>query len=246
MNSLRYSIDYWSIMRIGIISDIHGNLEALVRVLSTINYLQCDLIYCLGDIVGYGPFPNECIDLVRERCAMVVRGNHDSGVTGDTPYEQFNQFGVAAIKWTRKHITRRNADYLKRLPFMRVHQNVTIAHASPDQPAEWTYVTTTAAAVKAFGAFATSVCFIGHTHIPVVIGEDGTVNNPRPDCRYLINVGSVGQPRDHDPKASFGVFETKTLDYQLMRVEYDVEATAKEILKQRLPDFLASRLFIGL
>ena len=233
-------------MRIAIISDIHGNLEALIRVLSTVNYLQCDLIYCLGDIVGYGPFPNECVDLIRERCAVVIKGNHDSGVTGDTPLDKFNQYGIAAIKWTQKEITRKNLDYLKRLPYVRVHNDITLTHASPEEPALWKYVMTPTAASRSFKAFTTGLCFIGHTHVPIIIGEDGSVNEPKKDCRYLINVGSVGQPRDHNPKSAFGLFSTETNDYELMRVEYDVQTTASAILKRRLPDFLASRLFLGL
>lgn len=233
-------------MRIAVISDIHSNLPALTRTFEIIDQISVDRVYCLGDIVGYGPFPNECIALVRERCAAVVKGNHDAGAVGEVPLDHFNAYGKNAIRWTRKHLTRKNTEYLLALPPMRAEDNVTLAHASPLHPEDWHYIFAWPDANRCFAAFGTRICFIGHTHIPVVVGEDGSVNVYRTDRRYLINVGSVGQARDGNPRISFGLLDTTNGTFEVLRIEYDIEATASAILEARLPDYLAHRLFLGI
>jgi diadenosine tetraphosphatase ApaH/serine/threonine PP2A family protein phosphatase len=232
-------------MRIAVISDIHSNLPALLRTFEEIDHLSVDRVFCLGDIVGYGPSPNECIALVQERCAAVVKGNHDGGVIGDVPLDHFNTYGQSAIRWTKKHITRKNAEYLSSLPLLRVVDDITLAHASPLHPEDWRYIFSWPDAERSFSAFSTHICFIGHTHIPVVVGEDGSVNMYRKGKRYLINVGSVGQARDGNPRATFGLLDTDNASFEVLRVTYDIEATASAILAARLPDYLAHRLFLG-
>lgn len=240
-------------MRIAIISDIHSNLPALEAALAKIDELNIERIHCLGDIVGYGPFPNECVDLVRERCLVVVKGNHDSGLLGETSIDGFNSLGKQAIKWTQKQITPDNLDYLRGLPLIHVKDDITLVHASPAQPDQWTYVFTMRSATESFSAFTTNLCFIGHTHVPVVIGEDMSINayhkgekaSGQTQPRFLINVGSVGQPRDGNPNASFGTIDTETYEYELIRVEYDVEKTATSIVSAGLPNPLAKRLYQG-
>jgi diadenosine tetraphosphatase ApaH/serine/threonine PP2A family protein phosphatase len=232
-------------MRIAVISDIHSNLPALLRTFEEIDQLSVDRVFCLGDIVGYGPSPNECIALVQERCAAVVKGNHDGGVIGDVPLDHFNTYGQSAIRWTKKHITRKNAEYLSSLPLLRVEDDITLAHASPLHPEDWRYIFSWPDAERSFSAFSTHICFIGHTHIPVVVGEDGSVNMYRKGKRYLINVGSVGQARDGNPRATFGLLDTGNASFEIVRVTYDIEATASAILAARLPDYLAHRLFLG-
>jgi diadenosine tetraphosphatase ApaH/serine/threonine PP2A family protein phosphatase len=233
-------------MRTAVISDIHANLEALRAVLRTIDTLGADRIVCLGDIVGYGPEPNDCLDLVQERCSAVILGNHDSGVLGDTPLDQFNEFGRAAIRWTRRRITKRNLEYLRSLPLIHSGDDATYVHASPLQPSSWRYVFAWPDARRCFQAFSTQFCFIGHTHIPVVVGENGTVNVFQDHQRYLVNVGSVGQARDGNPKASFGLLDTGKSNLEIVRVPYSIEVTAEAILQARLPDYLAQRLFLGI
>ncbi len=232
-------------MRLAIISDIHANLPALNRVLTFLDGIKVDEIYCLGDIVGYGPFPNECIDLVSKRCTATVMGNHDSGLLGKTPLEHFNKEGQKALRWTKKRIATQHLNYLKNLPIVIVQQDVTFVHATPSHPTEWTYVLTMEEAQQSFRSFSTAVCFIGHTHIPIVIGEDLSVDVFRKGGRFLINVGSVGQPRDRNPKASFGLLDTDTWSYRLIRLEYDVQQTAEAIINGGLPKFLAKRLLGG-
>jgi diadenosine tetraphosphatase ApaH/serine/threonine PP2A family protein phosphatase len=232
-------------MLIAVISDVHGNLPALEEVLKKTEELKVDAVVCLGDTVGYGPYPNECVDLVRARCAVVLQGNHDSGLVGGTPIEDFNHYGLQAIQWTQTVVSQENKDYLAGLPYLQEFESTTLAHASPGDPDAWNYILTMRAAKDNFRSFTTRICFIGHTHAPVIIGEDQTVNTYTTDKRYIINVGSVGQPRDGNPAAAFGLYDSVSGTYKLIRVRYSVEETAKKIREIGLPEFLASRLFQG-
>ncbi|MFN0158328.1 MAG: metallophosphoesterase family protein [Bacteroidota bacterium] len=239
-------------MRFAIISDIHSNLPALEAVLVKITELGVDSVLCLGDTIGYGPFPNECVDLVRKNCVLSVKGNHDSGVLGETSIDDFNQFGQDAIRWTDKNLLDDYRSYIAKAPLIAVYEGLTIVHSSPDTPGDWKYVMTMHHARESFKAFSTDICFIGHTHVPVVIGEDSTINSfhpPRregnPISRFLINVGSVGQPRDGNPHAAFGVLDTIDWSYTLVRTEYDIKKTASAITSAGLPKALAQRLFQG-
>ena len=233
-------------MRIAIISDIHSNLPALEAVLRRIVDLKVDAMYCLGDIIGYGPFPNECVELVRTHCAAAVKGNHDSGLLGETPTEHFNKYGQAAIEWTKNKITPQNLEYLRSLPVSYVDHDCTLVHSSPHQPTEWTYLMNWDQAEENFSAFSTKTCFIGHTHVPVVIGEDSSMNRFRADQRFIINVGSVGQPRDGNPESALGLLDTDKKTYVLVRVAYDISKTAQAIQDAGLPAFLGRRLFQGI
>ena len=233
-------------MRIGIISDVHANLPALEVVLKKLDELKADALYCLGDTVGYGPFPNECLALVRDRCSVVLKGNHDSGLIGESPLTEFNQYGAQAILWSQKVVESDHVTFLKSLQYTQTLDQITLAHASPAHPEEWTYVLTVRAARDAFKAFSTNLCFIGHTHVPVVIGEDTTINIYEPGKRFVINVGSVGQPRDGNANASFGFYDSASDAYELVRVPYDIQRTARAIEDAGLPKFLAMRLFQGI
>jgi diadenosine tetraphosphatase ApaH/serine/threonine PP2A family protein phosphatase len=233
-------------MKIAVISDIHSNLEALTRVLASIELNEVKTIYCLGDLVGYGAYPNECIDLVRKKCAVVVQGNHDAGSLSALPLEHFNEFGRVAIRWTQKTLTAENLEYLHTLDASTTVSGITLAHASPHEPSSWQYVLSWRDAERSFKAFASKVCFIGHTHVPMVVGEDKKFDNLRAGVKHLVNVRSVGQPRDGNPRASYGLFDTRTWEYRNVRVDYDVDRAAQAILKERLPDFLAQRLYLGI
>ena len=232
-------------MLIAVLSDIHGNLPAFEEVLKKVEDLKVETLYCLGDTVGYGPFPNECVDLVRKHCSVVLKGNHDSGLIGETPLDDFNHYGVSAIQWSKTVVTKENCEYLRGLPFTAEPNGLTLAHSSPIRPDAWSYILTMRAAQENFGAFKTPLCFIGHTHVPIIIGEDGSVNKYKPGGRHIINVGSVGQPRDGNPDAAFGLYDTVTADYSLIRVHYEVQKTARAIRDLGLPEFLAQRLFQG-
>jgi len=232
-------------MRIAIISDIHSNLAALERALSIIDTLDAGKIVCLGDIVGYGPFPNVCVELVRHHCDAVVLGNHDAGAVGITPLIHFNKLGKKAIEWTMKQMTDLNLDYLRNLPLHIEDEIMTLVHSSPVNPPEWEYITSIEDARSAFRVFSTQLCFIGHTHIPSVVGEDLSINQFGKHQRYLINVGSVGQPRDGNPKSCIGIIDTRQWTYESVRFEYDVAKTAERIVDVGLPVMLARRLMLG-
>jgi diadenosine tetraphosphatase ApaH/serine/threonine PP2A family protein phosphatase len=233
-------------MRLAIISDIHSNLHALEKTFEAIDQLSIDQVLCLGDIVGYGANPNECVELVRERCAVTVRGNHDTGAIGELPLDHFNSYGESAMRWTRKELKEENLAFLQSLPLLHVQDSITLAHAAPLHPENWHYIFAWPDAQSCFSAFNTTYCFIGHTHVPVIVGEDGTVNHFAIGARYLINVGSVGQARDGRPRASFGVLDTVQGSFEIQRLEYDIEAAAQSILRAHLPDYLAHRLFLGI
>ena len=232
-------------MRIAIISDIHSNLAALQCVFSYIDTAGVDKIYCLGDTVGYGPYPNECIELVNSRCHIVIAGNHDWGAAGKLQLRYFNKFGRITLRWTRKRMSEENRKTLLPLPLKIVEDTITFVHSSPMMPENWTYIVSELEAREAFRGFDTELCFTGHTHIPALIGEDGQANCLTDDKRFLINVGSVGQPRDGNPKTSFGILDISKRSYNLVRLEYDIQHTYDAINKFGLPQMLGRRLKDG-
>ena len=232
-------------MRYAILSDIHSNFSALMRALSIIDTLRIDHIYCLGDIVGYGAQPNHCVSLIRERAAFSVLGNHDLGALDPREADYFHEDGRAAVEWTNRILTKENAAYLASLPYKHESDLFTLVHASPQNPQQWNYVMSVEDAGLQFPHFSTQYCFIGHSHIPTVCGEDLETFSFVKDKRFLINVGSVGQPRDGNPMLSFGVLDTDVWSFEIIRAEYNIAQTARAILDAGLPSSLADRLFMG-
>lgn len=241
-------------MKYGLISDIHGNLEALEAVLVALKEYQLDQILCLGDVIGYGPNPNECIELVREHAAICLIGNHDEASLGRVDLELFNAMASQAIKWTTDSLTEESKQYLSGLTYSRSYGSFMIVHASPDEPRRWNYILNLEDAANSFDAFEEQTCFIGHSHTPWVIhlqpDDRMRVRHDYPllfesDARYLINIGSVGQPRDRNPNAAFGILDTALQQYTLVRVPYDVAKTQRKIRETGLPSFLADRLATG-
>jgi predicted phosphodiesterase len=234
-------------VRIAILSDIHSNLEALTRALEGIESAGVEAVYCLGDVVGYNADPAACVDLVRERCAGVVRGNHDAAVATDASIDALPTDGRAAARHNRQHLSDEQIAFLADLPLTLTVENCTFVHATPDAPTAWTRLTTYPAAQSQFDHFDTDLCFIGHTHVPAVMADTLGVFQVREGHRYLVNVGSVGQPRDQNPKLSFGLFDTDTFEYHNVRLSYDIDGAAQKIRDaDALPDRLATRLYEGL
>lgn len=230
-------------MRYAIISDIHGNLEALQTVLNYIESVNVERIVCLGDVVGYGPNPNECVDLVRRRCLHTVMGNHDSAALDLAETVHMNKYAREAAVWTHQRLNPASQTFLQELPLTSSITNATLVHASPHEPEQWHYILSHEDARRAARFFDTPVCFVGHSHCPAVFNV-----NSKSDAwpkKQIINVGSVGQPRDRNPKLSFGIFDTATLAYEHIRLPYPVEITARKILDAGLPAALAERLFYG-
>lgn len=234
-------------MRIAILSDIHSNLEALRRALEGIESAGVDAIYCLGDVVGYNADPAACVALVREHCTGVVCGNHDAAVAREESIDALPTDGQDAARHNRQCLSDDQLAYLATLPDTLTSENCTFVHATPDVPRAWKRLTTYPDAQAQFDHFDTEICFIGHTHVPAVMSDSLGVLQVRRGHRYLVNVGSVGQPRDQNSKLSFGLFDTEAFEYHNVRMTYDVDATAQKIRDtEALPNRLAARLYEGL
>ncbi len=240
-------------MKLGIFSDIHGNLSAAKAVLKDLEKQNCDKIICLGDLVGYGPYPNECIDLVKKEADVILAGNHDHAAIGYTNVMSFNVYARSSAEWTLKRLSDENREFLESLPLTHSENDVFFVHASPVKPKEWNYVLTEHKAERAFECFQEKICFIGHSHVPVVFFKnenDIAVELKETeffanDHRYIINVGSVGQPRDRNSCACYATFDLENKFFKLFRIEYDIESTQKAMLDFDLPVFLVKRLQYG-
>jgi predicted phosphodiesterase len=240
-------------MKYAIIADIHANLEALNTVLADIKNQNCTHVACLGDVVGYNANPKECLDIVRAMNVPVVKGNHDEYCSTENDLEGFNPHAAEAINWTRDQLTPEDRQWLRDLKYMRLVTSFTLVHATLDQPQRWGYVFDKLAAAASFTYQNTSVCFFGHTHVPLAFVKDagqvrgGTYSKFKiePGKKYFINVGSVGQSRDGVPKATYVVYDMQEQSIELRRLDYDMATTQKKILDAGLPARLAERLALG-
>jgi len=241
-------------MNAAVISDIHSNLEALQAVLKDIKKRRIKKILCLGDLVGYGANPNECIDLCLKESDLIIAGNHDWAAIGKTDIGRFNPMAAEAIRWTKKRLTDSSVEKLKGLPLTEKLGDLILAHASPNNPSEWNYLTSFANFQEAFGFFAEKICFIGHTHIPGAAFQDANSytdflrETPFPlidKRRFIINVGSVGQPRDLDPRACYAIYDGNNNTLEIIRIEYNIPLTEQKITDAGLPEILAQRLSLG-
>ena len=233
-------------MKYAVISDIHSNLEALTKALEIIDQRSVDEIICLGDIVGYGANPNECLALVRKRCSIVIKGNHDEALLNESIISHFTDDARSAIVWTRKQISKENISYIRTLSLSIKKDDLLFVHASPCYPEQWNYILEDDTAANALQCFSESLCFIGHTHTPAIFSTAGRVRSIMKGERYLVNVGSVGQPRDRKADLSFGIFDMDTWSYENIRSPYDVKKAGDKILNSELPPRLAQRLLVGL
>lgn len=239
-------------MRFAIFGDIHANLHALQAVLTDAQTQSCTHYVCMGDIVGYNAFPHECLDIVRKLDCPVIKGNHDEQASMLGSQEGFNPLAEEAMNWTREQISDADKDWLRTLRLQRQVRDFTIVHATLDTPHKWGYVFNQLDAAASFSYQHTPVCFIGHTHTPKAYVRDGSVRTValdvlslQPGKKYLVNVGSVGQPRDGDWRAAYCIYDTESHEIALRRLDYDLEGAQKAILKAGLPEKLADRLAIG-
>jgi predicted phosphodiesterase len=239
-------------MRYAIIADIHANLEAFNTVLADAQAMKCTHYACLGDVVGYNANPKECLDMVRAMNMPVVKGNHDEYCSSETDLEGFNPHAQEAINWTRDQLTEDDRKWLRDLRYIRLVASFSIVHATLDGPQKWGYVFDKLAAAASFTYQNTSVCFFGHTHVPVAFVRDNLVRGgtyskfkTEPGKKYFINVGSVGQPRDGNPKASYVVYDLDEGSIEIRRLDYDIGTTQRKILEAGLPPRLAHRLAEG-
>jgi predicted phosphodiesterase len=243
-------------MRFAFISDIHANLEALEAVFDDIASQKIDEVICLGDIVGYGANPNECCDLVKKKCPVTLLGNHDAAAVDQLSTQHFNIHAKIAIEWTSQNLKKESQTFLEALPFKATKPSMTLVHATPYEPNMWYYITSLEEAAFNYQFFDTQLCLVGHTHIPIIIvldkekelyvHQDSVIHlEDIKESRLLINVGSVGQPRDRNPKSCYGIFDSDAGEFTYRRVSYNIEKTQAKMKKIKMPEFLINRLQDG-
>lgn len=239
-------------MKYAIIADIHGNLEALEAVLKDTREQRCTHYVCLGDVVGYGANPKQCLDIIRDSGMPCVKGNHDEFCSSDAHAEGFNPHALEAVAWTRQQLTEDDRKWLRELKYLRLVGSFTIVHATLDAPQRWQYVFDKLAAAASFTYQNTAVCFFGHTHVPMAFVRDSFVRGGsysrfkvEPGKKYFVNVGSVGQPRDNNPRAAYVIYDLDENTIELRRIDYDIARAQKRILEAGLPPRLAERLAYG-
>lgn len=232
-------------MRLAIMSDIHSNLEALTTALKVIDEMSIDEIVCLGDIVGYGASPVECIEMIKDRCAVILQGNHDAAAVDLSNAWNFTPIALAAAQWTHEQLGDEYREFLHGLPLTSSFDHLFFVHSSPHSPEEWNYLNSEIDVMRAFRFFQEQICFVGHTHHPGIYHEQGKATSVDRDHRYIINVGSVGQPRDGNPRLSFGIFDSEKWSFDHVRRAYDIETARKKILEAGLPAALGNRLVKG-
>jgi len=239
-------------MKFAIIADIHANLEAFQVVLNDIKEQKCTHYACVGDVVGYGPNPKECLKIVRDLNMPCVKGNHDEYCSIDEQLDGFNPHAAEAVNWTRQQLSPDERLWLRDLKYFRMVTSFSMVHATLDGPQRWGYVFDKLAAAASFTYQNTGVCFFGHTHVPVAFIKDTVVRGGTyskfkvdPSKKYFVNVGSVGQPRDNNPKSAYVVYDMNEGTIELRRLDYDIAAVQKKILDVGLPPRLAERLAYG-
>jgi diadenosine tetraphosphatase ApaH/serine/threonine PP2A family protein phosphatase len=242
-------------MRYGILSDVHSNIEALSAVFDALDQQRIDSFLCLGDVVGYGASPNECCELIRERCDLTLLGNHDAAVAGRMDYSFYYEAARHALDWSAGVLTGANRDWLRVLPYTYRVGDVGFSHGSPLDPEAYEYIFALEQARELipFLQDLPEITFIGHSHLckafAVGAAQANDVIAPqfglRRSYRYLVSVGSVGQPRDNDPRSCCTIFDTDTRSVQFLRVGYDIEKSAQKIYDADLAPNFGRRLFLG-
>jgi diadenosine tetraphosphatase ApaH/serine/threonine PP2A family protein phosphatase len=250
-------------VRIAILADVHGNLEALSAVFEDLEGRSADRLFFLGDAVGYGADPEPCLEMLLSRASLLIVGNHDHAAAD--PQEDLDAFhpdAAAALIWTRGALSPGSAEVLRALPLACEEEGIQLVHGSPCRPEAWDYVLSAEDAERAFNASPSRFVVVGHTHIPAAHAEleckrlfsgvfrrikalDPGSLRLEPRCRYILNPGSVGQPRDGDPRAAYAILDPKAGMYELVRVAYDVDRASEKIKRAGLPGILAERLRSG-
>jgi len=243
-------------MKYGILGDIHSNISALRAVLERMDEAGVDTLVSVGDVVGYGAAPSECIELLRERGAVVVKGNHDAACVNELDERTFNPYARAAVAWTRTAISDEEKRWLKGLPLVATLEHCQVAHGTLHRPELFDYILSLSDADPSLDEMTRPVCFVGHSHIPLTVmrfaddpGRTAYTCDTEVDLsetiKALINVGSVGQPRDENPLTAYVLFDSERRRSELLRIPYDVEAEVARIAEAGLPRVLGERLRIG-
>lgn len=242
-------------MRYAFLGDIHGNTDALERVLASIKEQSVDKYVCLGDVVGYGAEPVQCLEIIRGLKCDVIAGNHDWAAVGKISIDCFNAYAKAAALWTREQLSQEQKDWLANLPLVLTYDHCAVAHGTFHQPEAFNYIQTVFDAEQSFEALrrlGSQLGFLGHSHVPVGFFDTDpityTLENNIPidaETATIVNAGSVGQPRDENNKASWALFDSDKREVVIHRIEYDIDAAANKIRSSGLPEILAARLYQG-
>lgn len=241
-------------MRYGIFADIHSNLEALDEVIKAYKKEAIDKYLCVGDVIGYASNPKECIEKTKALTVIAVAGNHDWAVVDLFPVDYFNPVAREAIFWTKRNLDEQGRYFLESLKLIYKNEDLTLVHGTLDAPQEFHYMTDTYIAENSFRLLETNICFIGHSHAGGIFikGKDDQMYYQEADSikiknenRYIINVGSVGQPRDGNPYASYCIYDTEEKEIQIKRINYDIQTARRKIIEAGLPRFLGDRLVMG-
>lgn len=242
-------------MRYILISDIHGNLEALQAVLEFIRKLEPCQLYCLGDVVGYGADPQSCLTTLQDESNLILAGNHDLAVAGVITSESFNRMASEVVQWTRRALDEEHLEALSELPLVYIDGDYLFTHASPINPMEFPYIRTLDDVAEVFSSIGQRFCFVGHTHLPVLVTKNGRTGaleilrenrvSIKSGYRYFINAGSAGQPRDSNPDACVVVLDEESETIEFLRIPYDISLCQNKILSEGLPSYLAERLMLA-
>lgn len=240
-------------MRWAVISDIHSNYEALTAVLAALDKERIDRYLCPGDIVGYGAEPDRCIAEVRKLNPVITAGNHDWAGVGLFPETAFTPNAKKSVAWTRDNLNKESRQFLKNLAVVCREGEITLVHGSLRRPEEFEYVSNLSSARQEFSLLQTKVCFIGHSHVPLIFMEKDERYSLILQCavsledggRYIVNAGSAGQPRDGNPQAAYVIYDSDKASIEIKRVPYDVACAQEKIIRAGLPEILARRLAAG-
>jgi len=241
-------------MRYGIFSDVHSNLEALESVITAYKQESIDKYLCVGDVVGYSANPKECIEKINLLAATTIAGNHDWASVDLFSTEYFNEIAKEAIFWTKNNLTQKETLFLENLELIYKAENFVLVHGTLDNPQDFNYMLDTFVAQDSFGIMDVNICFLGHTHIAgtFILTKDKEVFYTQENLltikkenKYIVNAGSVGQPRDRNPDAAYCIYDSKTGEIQFKRISYDVKTTREKIIKAGLPMFLGDRILVG-
>jgi predicted phosphodiesterase len=241
-------------MRYGIFADVHSNLDALEAVIHAYKKGAIDKYLCAGDVVGYGANPKECVEQVKMLTMVTVAGNHDWASVNLFATDYFNLFAREAVSWTAHNLDEQSRYFLEHLGLIYKNEDLTMVHGTLDDPQDFNYLTGDYIVAKTFALLKTNTCFVGHTHVAEIFIQDkdnriyyqgGNHIVIKEENKYIINVGSVGQPRDGNPQAAYCIYDTDTKIVQIKRINYDIQTARKKIIARGLPRFLGERLLVG-
>jgi len=241
-------------MKAGFFSDVHANWEALAACLQDFESSGLNKLFFMGDAVGYGADPNRAVEKIEDICEIKILGNHDAAVTGRLSPEYFNHYARSSFYFTQETITPENMERLKKFTLSEVWQDFTLVHALPRDPESWEYISTLREAEENFKYFDTRICLIGHSHRPFIVEKEGNreaalITSQRltiaENCRYIINVGSVGQPRDGNPDACYLTYDSDSREICFRRIKYDIRIAQEKMKLAQIPDYLVERLSVG-